>query len=300
MASWQAHALDLLMRVNVKWRMRGATDIEKVRRALAGGVPKPQPGVTFRPDTLGGVAGEWAEGEAPAEATMLYMHGGGYFACSPRTHRPITAAYARRGFRVFAPDYRLAPEHLFPAAVEDGVAAWQGLVDSGIPPARLVVSGDSAGGGLALAVLVKLRDDGLGLPAAAALLSPWTDLAVTGESVITNAGREAMLWGPGLATGARLYLGRAKATHPLASPLYADLAGLPPLAVHVGAREVLLDDSRRLADRARAAGVPVQLRIWPVLPHVWQLAAGFVPEAAESMAELSGFLLDAVRGRAVG
>ncbi len=290
MASLQAHFLDLVIRVQFKRRMKGSTDLAQVRRTLEGGsLPIPKD-VTFTPATVGGVKGEWVRAGA-TDATLLYLHGGGYFACSPRTHRPITAAYARRGFAVFVPDYRLAPEHPFPAAIEDADAAWRGLLDAGHQAGALAVSGDSAGGGLALALMLTLRDRGDALPCAAALFSPWTDLAGTGASVVDNASRDAMFWAPGLVKAGAFYLGAQPADTKLASPLYADLSGLPPLLVHVGEREILRDDSIRLADRARKAGVDVDLRVWNVVPHVWQLAQ-FVPEARHSLDLAAAFLRD--------
>ena len=289
MASVQAHLLDLIMRVQVKRGMSGNTDLASVRQALQkSSLPAPS-GVTFTPATVGGVSGEWARPVEPASTTLLYLHGGGYFACSPRTHRSITGAYARRGFAVFVPDYRLAPEHPFPAAIEDAEASWQGLLAEGHAAHSVAISGDSAGGGLCLALMLSLRDQGLALPSAAALFSPWTDLAGTGASVTGNAKWDAMFWAPGLVKAAAFYLGEASADNPLASPHYADLRGLAPMLVHVGDREILRDDSIRLAEHARAAGVPVELRVWPVVPHVWQLAA-FVPEARQSLDQAAAFL----------
>ena len=290
MASLQAHFLDLMFRTQVKPKMKGISDVITVRRRMESGSLPPPKGVTFTPGTVGGVAGEWAraDGAAPS-ATLLYLHGGGYFACSPRTHRPFSGTYARHGFAVFVPDYRLAPENPFPAAVEDAEAAWHGLVELGHAPDTLTVSGDSAGGGLSLALMLTLRDKSHKLPAAAALFSPWTDLAATGASVISNAKREAMFWAPGLVRGGETYLGGASAENPIASPHYADLHGLPPLLIHVGDREILRDDSTRLAEHAREAGVEVELRVWPVVPHVWQLAQ-FLPEARQSLQAAVAFL----------
>jgi acetyl esterase/lipase len=292
MASLQAHALDLLLRLQFKRKLRGLTDLARVRAILQGEGTRPLPvpkGISFTPAIIGGIAGEWVRGGAPATATLLYLHGGGYFACSPKTHRALTAAYAQRGFAVFVPDYRLAPEHPFPAAIEDAQAAWNGLLAAGHAPGALTISGDSAGGGLCLALLLSLRDKAACLPAAAALFSPWTDLAGTGASIQGNAGRDAMFWAPGLMRAASFYLGTTDARAPLASPLYADLAGLPPLLIHAGAREILRDDSTRLAERAMAAGVAVDLRVWPVVPHVWQLVQ-FVPEARQSLDSAAAFL----------
>jgi acetyl esterase/lipase len=294
MASWQAHFLDLFMRVQVKRRLRHEqTDIALVRRVLSGGKLPVPAGVSFHDDVVGGIKGEWVSGQGTPKATLLYLHGGGYFACSPRSHRPITSAYAQNGFSLFVPDYRLAPEHPFPAAIEDAEAAWNGLLSAGHAADELTVSGDSAGGGLTLALLLTLRDKGAPLPAAAALLSPWTDLAATGASIRGNARREAMFTESGIRTCSQLYLAGQDPKNPLASPVYADLKGLPPLLIHAGDREMLRDDSTRLAERARAAGVSVELRIWPVVPHVWHLAQ-FVPESRESMRLLSLFLLSHV------
>ena len=226
-------------------------------------------------------------GSSPARGTLLYLHGGGYVACSPRTHRPITCALTQGGFRVLAPDYRLAPEHPFPAAFDDARAAYLQLLDQGIPASDITLAGDSAGGGLALALLISLRDSDTPLPSAAALFSPWTDLAATGPSLTENHHRCAIFYGDIIGPTARYYLGSADARNPLASPLYADHRALPPLLIHAGADEVLRDDSIRFAERARAAGVRVDLEIWPGVPHVWQLLPGLLPEAASPCAKPS-------------
>jgi acetyl esterase/lipase len=299
MASLQAHILSLLLRYQVKRALRGNTDLEKVRATLAGGKFPVPSDVTFTPETVGGVPGEWvrAKGAPPDEPKLLYLHGGGYFACSPRSHRSITAAYAQRGFAVYAPDYRLAPEHPFPAAVEDAKAVWKALVARGNAPNRLTVSGDSAGGGLALALLLSLRDEGARLPGAAMLFSPWTDLAVTGASAKLNAKRDAMFTPDGIREGELIYLAGTPATDSLASPHYADAHGLPPLMIHCGETEILRDDSVRFAEKASAAGVRVELRVWPVVPHVWQLAQHFVPEARESLRLAAAFLHEAANAK---
>ncbi len=222
--------------------------------------------------------------------TLLYLHGGGYAVCGPRTHRRLVAGLARRSkARAFVIDYRLAPEHPFPAAVEDACKAYRWLLSEGTDPARMTIAGDSAGGGLALALLMSLRDAGEPLPAGAALLSPWTDLAASGWSHLTHARRDPMLSVDGLLLAARHYLQGASPTTPLASPLYGEFGRLPPLFIHVGGNEILLDDSLRLAEKARAAGVAVEVKVWPDLPHVFQ-AAGFLPEARLSLAEIGGWL----------
>ena len=296
MASWQARLTVLVLKALVKKRPEATTDVARVRatlgRARRRALRLPA-GWTARAASVGGVAGEWIEpaaGPAPARA-VLYLHGGGYFFMAPQNYRPITGMLARLGpARVFAPAYRLAPEHRFPAAVEDALAAYRGLVAAGIAPGRLVVAGDSAGGGLALALLVALRDAGDILPAGAVCLSPWTDLAATGASLVENDRRCALFYGDAIRRGAGIYLGRSDARHPLASPLYAELKGLPPLLIHAGSDEVLRDDAVRFAERARAAGVAVTLKLWPVVPHVWQLFGNFLPEGRASFAEIAAFL----------
>lgn len=296
MASWQTHLTVLFLKLRVKRKMTGQADIQKIRATLGRVSPVPPSGVRLEVDKVGGVAGEWVHPpERGVVGTMLYLHGGGYFACSPQTHRPITAGFARRGLRVFAPDYRLAPEHPFPAAVDDAVAAYRGLLAQGLAPDSIVVGGDSAGGGLTLSMLLTLRELGEPMPAAAMLFSPLTDLAATGASLVTNTKRDAMFHGADIAKVAGPYMGERDPKHPVASPLYADLSGLPPLLVHAGSDEVLLDDSTRLVDRAKAAGTDVVLQTWPVVPHVWQLFP--LPESAESMNAAADFLRAALNSR---
>jgi acetyl esterase/lipase len=289
MASIQAHLAVWIIKWRVKRRLRNCREVGLARKILRPDPYKTPSSMRVTPARLGGAPGEWVEGPNPGEVALLYLHGGGYFACSAELYRPITVAFAQENFRVYAPDYRLAPENPFPAAVDDATAVYHALLDSGQPASRIVVAGDSAGGGLTLSLLLTLRDSRTPLPAAAVLFSPWTDLAVTGESVRTNAQSCAMFNGPDVAPSARWYLGDSDPKNPLASPLYADLSGLPPLLIHVGADEILRDDSTRLAEKARAAGVPVELKIWPVVPHAWQLAPHLIPEARQSLREASAF-----------
>lgn len=290
MASLQAHLAVWILKWRTKRRLRHCRDYRLARQILRPPPYKPPASVRITNALLNGVSGEWVESPNSAEEVLLYLHGGGYFACSAETHRPITAFFARHGFRVFAPNYRLAPENPFPAAVEDAAAVYRGLLPEEGSRQGIVVAGDSAGGALALSLMLALRATGSPLPAAAAVFSPWTDLAATGESVRTNARRCAIFHGPAIAPTARLYLGGADPRNPLASPLYADLSGLPPLLIHVGANETLRDDSTRLAEKARGAAVAVELKVWPVVPHVWQLAPDKIPEARQSLRESAEFL----------
>jgi monoterpene epsilon-lactone hydrolase len=289
-ASLRAHLLVRFLKLTVKRRLARAHDLAAERKTTNRvwfGAPK---GVAIRAEALGGVAGEWLRTGAGTGPTLIYIHGGAYVMCSPATHRPLTGAFAEAGFAVYAPDYRLAPEHPFPAALDDVVAVYRALLDRGTAPSRIVLGGESAGGGLVLALLLRLRAQNLPLPAAAVVFSPWTDLAATGPSLRTNSGRDAMFDGSTVASTAELYLGEALSTDPLASPLYGDFAGLPPLLIHVGADEVLRDDSTRLAERAEAAGLDVTLKIWPVVPHGWQVFQALIPEARRSVAEAAAFL----------
>ena len=290
MASLQAHLAVWFTKWRVKRRLKGCRDYRTARAILRPLPYKAPASVRITPANVNGIPGEWVESPNSTDAVLFYLHGGGYFGCSAETHRPITVWFALHGFRVFAPNYRLAPENPFPAAVDDAVSVYRGLMANGQSAQRLVVAGDSAGGGLALSLMLALRAAGTPLPAAAALFSPWTDLAATGESIRTNAARCAMFNGEDIGPSARYYLGAADPRNPLASPLYADLSGLPPLLIHVGADETLRDDSTRLAEKARTAGVSIELKIWPVVPHAWQLALQILPEARQSLQESSEFL----------
>ncbi len=288
MASLQAHIAAAFVRATVRRRLGDMDDVFHVRKVFESPVALPPRGVRFRPDSFSGVAGEWAEGTGPARHTMFYLHGGGFVACSPRTHRPITGWFANHGFRVFAPDYRLAPAHRFPAAIEDTIASWRAFRAAIDGP--VVVAGDSAGGNLALTLLLTLRDDGdVGAPCAAALFSPLTDLTGSGASWRDNLKRDAM-FGEGIANVRRIYLGGHDPADPRVSPLFANLIGLPPLLLHVGERELLRDDSSSLAQRARAADVAVSLEIFPVVPHVWQFGHTTLPEARRSLMAAADFL----------
>ncbi|HKV25580.1 MAG TPA: alpha/beta hydrolase [Candidatus Acidoferrum sp.] len=290
MASWQAHVAVWIVKWRVKRRLRGSPDYQWARKVLRPTPFRVPETVRISSTKLGGVPCEWLEGPSPSNIILLYVHGGGYFACSAALYHAITSAYALLGFRVLAPDYRLAPENKFPAAVDDVVACYRALLAEGHSAGQIVIGGDSAGGGLALSLLLALRDSGIALPAGAALFSPWTDLAATGDSIRTNDRRCAMFHGKQIGPTARYYLGETDPRNPLVSPLYADLKGLPPLLIHVGQNEVLRDDSTRLAEKARAAGVRVELKIWPVVPHVWQLAPNLIPEARQSLRESAEFL----------
>jgi acetyl esterase/lipase len=271
------------------------TDLAELRAgyAMMGAMVPVDDTVEVEPGDLGGVPGDWLTPIAADEGrVILYFHGGGYNIGSAESHRSMLTHLATRArARVFATDYRLAPEAPYPAAIDDAVAAYQGLLGVGTDPARVIVAGDSAGGGLALALLVRLRDAGRPLPAGGVVLSPWTDLSGSNPSIGANEDLDIMLGRPLLDHWAASYLAGAAADLPDASPLFADLAGLPPLLVQVGDTEVLLDDGARLAARADAAGVDVTLEVEPDMFHVWAFFAGIVPESDAALDSAAAWIV---------
>jgi epsilon-lactone hydrolase len=242
----------------------------------------------------GGVPAAWI---VPAgnvtERVVLYAHGGSYNAGSITSHIPLTSniAIATKS-RLLAIDYRLAPDHPFPAAVDDALAAYLWLLEQNIDPKRIVVAGDSAGGGLVLALLLALRDKGTPLPAAAVCLSAWTDLTCSGESWTKNAKADFMLKLIPTMQSAEIYLKDADSHNPLASPLFGDLHGLPPILMQVGSNEIILSDSVSFAEKAKSAGVNVTLEIWDGMQHEWQYAASFLPEGRQAIAKIGEFLAE--------
>jgi acetyl esterase/lipase len=249
-------------------------------------------GVAFAEGEAGGVPVLWADpAGAATDRVILYVHGGGYVVCSAHTHARLTGHVARAtGCRAVSVDYRLAPEHPHPAAVIDSTTAFRWLLDQGIAPEHVAVVGDSAGGGLAVATLVKLRDDGLPQPAAAVTISPWVDLEGTGESILANADRDLMVVRAGQAVMAEQFLAGQDPHDPLAAPLHADLTGIAPLYIQVGGHEILLSDSTSLAARAAAAGVEVRLDVFAEMQHVFQLWAGNMPEADDAVTRIGDWL----------
>lgn len=291
MASNELAQLIESMRANAPDFSAPALDVRAEFDALLATMPPPE-GATFTETMLGGVpALECRHGDAPVAGTLLYFHGGGYIAGSAKGYRWLPAALARAAnLAAVSIDYRLAPEAPFPAAIDDGVTAFTALIDRGIAPEQIIFAGDSAGGGLVLATLLKLRDAGRPLPAAALLLSPWVDLACEGASFDSKAAQDPSLTPAGLRASARHYLGNADPKDPLASPLYGDLADLPPLMIQVGSAEILLDDAVRLAGAAGTAGTAVRLEVWPEMIHVWQSFAFMLPEGAAAIVDAAAFL----------
>lgn len=294
----------------------GSQDIKTVRMLLAAVRGQDQPplselrarydgisamfslpdGVTFEKIDAGGVPAERLCGRSSlAGRTILYLHGGGYAIGSPVSHRHVAGALVDAAeATLVVPDYRLAPEHKYPCAIHDALAAYSWLLDGGQDPKQLIIAGDSAGGGLALATMISVRNQGLPLPAAAVLISPWVDLAGTGATLDTLQARDPVVQKAGLLDMATYYLGERDPRTPLASPLYADLTGLPPLLIQVGTEEVLLDDSLRLNHRAREQGVSTTLEVWDEMIHVWHFFHPQLQEGREAIGRVGDYIREHV------
>ncbi len=269
-------------------------DLDQVRRAFDEMLMQSptQPGVRFEQETVGGVPSSWCiPSQAVPERVLLYLHGGGYVVGSSKGYRGMGSEFASRlNTRVLIPDYRLAPETPFPGAVDDAVSVYRALIESRIPAKSIAIAGDSCGGGLTVATMMAIRDQGLPLPAGAAVISPWVDLEVKSESFVSKAAEDPLIEADGLRGMAAAYLGATSPRTPLASPLHGSFAGLPPLLIQVGSAEILLDDATRLAARAGAAGVKVRLDIWPEMFHVWHTSASQLDEAREALDDAAAFL----------
>jgi acetyl esterase/lipase len=271
---------------------------QDLRAAMAGaGLIPLADDVVVEPIDAGGVPGEWTRVPGVRDdAALLYLHGGGYVIGSPDTHRRLCGALARAtGAPVLSLDYRLAPEHPHPAAVNDSTTAYSFLLESGVSgvglaPSRLAIAGDSAGGGLTVATLVKLRDDGVAQPGAAVAISPWVDMTMTGESMVTLADADPLVKPVGIAKMRDWFIGDTDPTDPYASPLFADLSGLAPLLIHVGEIETLLDDSRRLHAAIVAAGGDSTIVEFPEMIHVFHAFAEIAPESDAAIGQAAEFV----------
>jgi epsilon-lactone hydrolase len=293
--SLQSSAFKVVLRL-IKSRMFSSTNHVKLRKMVdsaASRTPAPPKEIDIKDETINNLSCLWVKalGSEPSKI-ILYLHGGGYIFCSIHsTHKDLLwRLSAASKCRVLAVDYRLAPEHPYPAAVDDALSIYQWLLDKGYKSENIAIAGDSAGGGLTYGTTLRIRDLGLPLPACTVTMSPWTDLAVTGESVITNLNRDVLIPGDGLTEGAKYYLNGLDPKTPYASPLYGDHTGMPPTLIQVSADEVLLDDSRRLAAKYKASGVSVELEIWQGQPHVWQSLAMFIPEGRAAIKKIGEFL----------
>ena len=285
-------------------------DIDEIRRLL---VSKPRPttlaerrqrldeigsaygvaaDIQFEPTRIGGVEAEWSLApDADSSRVLVYFHGGGYSSGSIHSHRSMVAEAGRAaGIRALAVGYRLAPENPYPAALQDAVAVYDALLAAGTPPRHIAIGGDSAGGNLTLALMLSLRDAGKPLPACGWLVSPWLDLAMTGETLATKAAVDPIISKAYLQELAHAFLGTTDPSLPLVSPLRADLAGMPPLLVQVGSAETLLDDAVRIAAKAGAADVRVTLEVWPHMIHAWHLWAAKLASGRRALASAGAFI----------
>jgi epsilon-lactone hydrolase len=298
MLSWQAMTLNGFLRFTMKRHGKKGIDLNRLRAAppkMALAIPpgfsieslRSDDGLQF--DLVTAKSAQVASPAVPPACAVLYLHGGGYLFGSPKTHRQVLIAMAKTfEAPVYGLDYRLAPEHPFPAAFEDAVLAYRWLLQRH-PNTDIVLAGDSAGAGLALATAMAIRDNGLPAPKGIVGFSPYSDLAVTGASVEANAKSCAMFTPRGVREAAALYLAGADARDPRASPLYGDLSGLPPMLLFASRHEILRDDTLRLAERASAAGVDVELIVRDRLPHVWPVFVTLLPEARDAFAAVKAF-----------
>lgn len=295
MPSWQSHILKLIFRLRrIISPPDDKLDVVKARsdsEALASKF-KAKVQFTSTPVVLNSVPGEWIKPHGPlTECIILFFHGGGYYSGSIVSHRYLVANIANSArARALIIDYRLAPENPFPAAIEDAITAYQWLISNGYNSNHIVVAGDSCGGGMAISILISQRDANEPLPAAAVCLSPWLDLACTGESWKGNADKDLMNDLGSNLESARYYLGETDPKTPLASPLYADLKCLPPILVQVGSDEIILSDSTSFAEKAQAAGIDIQLEVWEGMQHEWHFAANFMPEAQQAVDQIGEFI----------
>jgi len=293
MISLRARLVRFMSREYFK-RVGPDSDVAELRKSwdeIAGRL-KVAPGVRLREASVGGVRCEWLLPAGCDESkVLLYLHGGAYLLGSARTHRRMVSFIAKAaGMRALLPDYRLAPEHPFPAALEDAIAVFSSLLAAEIPPQNIAIGGDSAGGGLAMATLMSARDAAEPMPAAACLLSPWLDLACEGETVESRGGLDPWFRAADMPEIVRRYCDPKDIRNPLVSPVYGDAFGMPPTLIQVGDHEILLSDSTRMTDRISAAGGEVLLQVWPGMWHVWQYFIGQMPESRRAIDQIGKFL----------
>ncbi|WP_333684163.1 alpha/beta hydrolase [Pontibaca methylaminivorans] len=292
--SWQRPVVNRLLRWVEKPALARADDPIALRRRFESRMRRwvrPPAGSRLSRGDLAGLPALRIDPARQAGGVILYLHGGAYILGSPDTHAALAANLVlRSGMRVWLPAYRLAPEHAFPAAFDDALTAYRALLDAGTAPERIILGGDSAGGGLALALIGVLPARSLPLPRAVFAFSPLADMSFSGRSFRGNARAEVMLPAERAADMARLYLQGHDPCDPRASPLFADLAAAPPVWLSVGDTEILLDDARRLERRLRAAGREVELHIGRDLPHAWPLFHGVLPEAGATLAQLAHWI----------
>ena len=293
MPSLQSHLFRFIIRASTS-RMRHGASVAQMRRMTENGTRfmRPPRGATVTLVEAGGVPARWLYAAGvPAERVILYIHGGGFtLGWNNQYYGMLHYLSKTANARILAIDYRLAPEHPFPAALDDCVAAYRWLLQQGIPPQQLAIAGDSAGGNLTLTTMLALRDAHDPLPAVAACLSPGVDFTLSSETSTTPTPNDPVLSPAYIKTSTRDYLGDADPQNPLLSPIFADLHGLPPLLIQVGSDELLLSDAQRITERARAADVEVVLTVWPHMWHVFQLFAPTLPEGRQAINAIGAFI----------
>jgi acetyl esterase/lipase len=295
--SWQSHLVSGFLRLG-KWQFqhRDVSSVRAMMRMYMNRLAEFQLQPSWahcRLEIINGVPCEWVWVPETEHTTgvIIYLHGGGFMAGSPASHRDLAWRLSRAsGRRVLLVDYRLTPDFAYPAQLEDALAVYRGLLDRGIGAERLALAGDSAGGNLALACVLACRDVRLPLPAAVVCFSPWADLTHSGASIVANAARDTMIPVHLLEQVASLYYADADPRAELISPVFADFKDFPPLSLHVAAEEVLLDDTLRIAERAQAAGVAVEFRIWQNVPHAFPVIAQLLPEGRAALQQSGIFL----------
>lgn len=292
MASIRSQLLAIFLRMTVKQKFAKSGDLIKERESMDKMSAMSVKCERGQLAVLGGVPGEWHEAQLGSKETVvLYLHGGGYVLGSPTSHGGLAGLMANLAqARVFVLDYRLAPEKPFPGALDDAISAYKALLENAEKPEKIVIAGDSAGGGLAVALMVALKEEGIPLPAAGVCLSPWADLSFSGDSMQTNAKADSILCKESLVWLGKQYLADLAANDSRVSPIFADLTGLPPLLIQVGSNEVLLDDAVRLNKMAKKAGVDSTLEVWDGQVHVWQLMSKLIPEARQALQRIGTFI----------
>lgn len=294
-ASWQLKVFRFILRIIRLFTGNRLPSVARMRRDmdLAARLFLPRPRkVSYQSVSLNGIPAERITPQgAQHNKVLYYLHGGAYALCSLNTHRRMIALLAKAaGITAFAIEYRMAPEHVFPAALVDAVKGYEELLHQGYKPEDIVIAGDSAGGGLSVATLLKLREQCLPMPAAAVLLSPWTDLEGIGESNKAPRRVDSVLHNDGLIWHGKLYAGSADIRNPFISPIYAECDQLPPMMIQVGQLELLYNDATRMAAKAQAAGVDVELVEWGHTFHVWQMYDFLLPEARQSIKQMGAYM----------
>ncbi|MBM7652908.1 alpha/beta hydrolase [Neobacillus cucumis] len=298
MSSFQSYFFEKAIKLSVKKavkkgiRERGIEEKREMLDMAASKMGKLPKNCQVVPLQLDGLYAEWlATGTTLPGKVVLYLHGGGYALCSANTHRPLAARIGKAaGVNVLFPEYRLAPEHPFPAAIEDAVNVYRWLLKQGYTENDIIFAGDSAGGGLCLATALVLRDQNEPLPAGIVCLSPWVDLTSSGESYQKNREIDPYLSVKAVMEAARMYAGTESLDHPLISPIFADLTGLPPLFIQSGTHEILQSDASMLAAKAKDANVNVSIKVWDGMWHVWQISGDLLPEAKKATREIGQFI----------